>query len=109
MVASIGLPYAYYQFEGTKEHPAPDPPFVCFYYTESDDMFADDSNYARIERLVIELYADNKSFDLEDRAAAALAANGLTYEKSETWLDDERMYMTIYNAEVLITNGTGSQ
>ena len=59
MVKSIGLPYAYYQFpEGTAEAP----PFICFYWSEDNDLKADNINYQKIERLNIELYTDNKDF-----------------------------------------------
>ena len=59
MVASIGVPYAYYQFpEGTEQAT----PFVCFFYSRNNDMKADDANYQKIEHLVIELYTDNKDF-----------------------------------------------
>ena len=53
MVESIGLPYAYFQFT---DDSAQAPPFICFFYVNSDDLYADDSNYQDIRRLNIELY-----------------------------------------------------
>lgn len=106
MIESVGVPYAYYQFEeNNPNNPAPDPPFICFYYPTAEDFKADNINYAHINALTVELYTDAKDFDLEARVEAALTAAELPYAKGETYIDSERMYMTTYNTEVLITNG----
>ena len=100
MVAGIGVPYAYYQFpEGTGQ----DCPFICFYFTESNDLAADNTNYQRIRQLVVELYTDNKDFALEDAVEAALNGSGLVYSRLESYIDTERMYMVAFTTEVIIT------
>lgn len=99
MLDDLGVPYAYYQFtEGT----AQEPPFICFYYPGIDDLYADNSNYQRITQLVIEVYTDNKDFALEARVESALSDAGLTYNKTETYIDEERLYMVTYESEVTI-------
>ena len=101
MVASIGVPYAYYQFpEGT----AQPTPFVCFYFDSSNDLYADDKNYQKIRPLTIELYTDNKDFTLEATIEGILSSNGLTYARSESWIDSERMNMVVYTTDVIITS-----
>lgn len=101
MVASIGVPYAYYQFpEGT----AQPTPFVCFYFDSSNDMYADDTNYQKIRPLTIELYTDNKDFALEATVEGILSSNGLTFARSESYIDSERMNMVVYTADVIITS-----
>ena len=100
MIASAGFPTAYYQFpDGTEQAT----PFICFFYPESRDMYADDSNYQKIEHLVIELYTDNKDFTAEAAVEAALREAGLTWTRSEAWLDSERMQEVIYETDVVIT------
>ncbi len=100
MVASIGVPYAYYQFpEGT----AQPTPFVCFYFDNSDDLVADNTNYQRIRPLVIELYTDNKDFALEATVESVLNRAGLVYSRAESWIDSERMNMVAYTMSVVIT------
>ena len=100
MVASIGVPYAYYQFpEGT----AQPTPFVCFYFDNSDDLVADNTNYQRIRPLVIELYTDNKDFALEATVESVLNRAGLVYSRAESWIDSERMNMVSYTTSVVIT------
>lgn len=101
MVASIGVPYAYYQFpEGT----AQSTPFVCFYFDGSRDLMADDTNYQKIRPLTIELYTDNKDFSLEETVEGVLSSNGLTFARSESWIDSERMNMVAYTTDVIITS-----
>lgn len=99
MIESIGLPFAYYQFEeGTGQQP----PFICFFYPRNNDVIADNTNYVKVYQLTIELYTDNKDFDLEASVEAALTGAGLVYSREEQKLDDERMYEVIYTTEVVI-------
>ena len=99
MVASIGLPYAYYQFpEGTAQNP----PFVCFFYTNTDDLFADDKNYQRIPTLNIELYTSEKDFEQEAALEKILNDNSLTYYKEENYISNESMWQIAYEMEVII-------
>lgn len=99
MIASIGLPYAYYQFPNNTQQA---PPFLCFFYEDSDDVYADDKNYQRITELAVEFYSDVKDFATESLIEQTLTAAGLTYTKGEQFLDSEHMHMTVYEMEVLI-------
>lgn len=100
MVESIGVPFAYYQFpEGTEQAC----PFVCFYFSGSNDLAADNTNYQRIRPLIIELYTDNKDFALEATVEAVLNQNGLVYARDEAFIDSEKMNMVTYTTEIIIT------
>lgn len=100
MVRSIGVPYAYYQFpDGTGQAC----PFICFFFSDSNDLAADDTNYQKIRTLNIELYTDNKDFALEETVETVLNSNGLVYDRSESYLDSERMFMVVYTTDILIT------
>lgn len=99
MIGTLDVPYAYYQFpEGTAQ-PCP---FICFYLPGSDDFIADDRNYAGISRLVIELYTDEKDFTLEGEVESMLRTNNIVYIKTETYIDTERMWMIVYESEVIL-------
>lgn len=100
MIESIGFPYAYYQFP---EGEASDPPFICYFYEQNNDMYADDQNYQKIETLIIELYTETKDFDSESAVETVLASNGLTWSREETPIDSERLYEVIYSLDVIIT------
>lgn len=100
VVKSFGLPFAYYSFpEGTAQAP----PFVCYFYVDSNDVFADDTNYQAVRPLNIELYTDTKDFELESQIETILKANNLTYHKQEAYINSERMWQIAYEMEVLIT------
>lgn len=100
MVSQIGIPNAYYQFpQGTGQAT----PFVCFFFADSNDFLADDSNYQKIEHLVIELYTDEKDFALELTVENVLVQHGMVWTRSETYVDTERMYEVVYEMDVVIT------
>lgn len=99
MLEGVGIPCAYYQFA---ENTGIQPPFICFFYDRSNDMVADDSNYVRIEHLYIELYTDEKDFELEKRLETVLNDNDLVFTREETFLDGERMHETIYQTEIIL-------
>lgn len=100
MLHGIELPVAYRSFP---EGEISGPPFICYYYEGSRDFIADNINYQKIRQLTIELYTDNKDFDLEDVVEAALNSIGLVYSKDETYIESERMYMVVYETEIIIT------
>ena len=99
MIESVGIPYAYYQFA---DDTGQQPPFICFFYGDSADLAADNTNYARIEPLYIELYTDEKDFALEKQIETLLNANELVFRKEQTYLDSELMNETIYTTEVIL-------
>lgn len=100
MIEAVGLPWAYYQFkDDTKQAP----PFVVYYYPDSDDFFADDKNYQKIRALIVELYTDEKDFALEAAVENALMDAGLSYTRDEAYIDTERMHMVTYTCPVCIT------
>ena len=99
MIQSLGIPYAYYQFpEGT----AQPTPFICFYYSDTDGAFADNIVYSRLTTLVIELYTDDKRFDLEQQIEQLLNDNELPFRRYESYIDSEQMLMQTYETEVYI-------
>lgn len=101
MIASIGVPYAYNHFT---DDTGREPPFICFLYDDaSNDMIADDQNYQAIRPLSIELYTPNKDFTLEQTVEDTLVSNGLPFVRTETYLDSERMYMIVYDTEIVVT------
>ena len=99
MVDEFNLPYEYHHFD---EKSGQQPPFVVFYYPGIDDLYADNINYQRITQLTIELYTDEKDFENESVIEEKLTEYGLSYEKTEVYIDTEKMYEVIYTMEVVI-------
>lgn len=105
MVNAMGIPSAYYQFA---ENTGQSPPFICYFFGSSSDFVADNTNYARKERLYIELYTDSKDFVLETTVETVLNANDLVFTKSQDFIDSEKMHVTVYETNVFMevnTNG----
>lgn len=102
MIASVGIPTAYYEFP---DNTGQEPPFICFYYPGDNDFKADNINYAKINRLIIELYTDSKDFALEAAVEQVLKDNELAFIRNETYIDSERMYEVIFETQVIITEG----
>ena len=100
MIASVGIDYAYDHFTDDTDHECP---FICFLYGNSDDFAADNTNYQRIRSLDIELYTDNKDFELEETVETVLNNHGLVYSRQESWIESELMYMVRYSTEIVIT------
>ena len=99
MIEDIGLPYAYYRFEEDTAQPTP---FIVFFYGNNDGFFADNSNYANVEALNVELYTETRDFDQEAAVEAVLDEYGFTYNKEPAYISEERMWQIAYEMEVLI-------
>jgi hypothetical protein len=100
MVDSIGLPYAYYQFD---EDTAQAPPFVVFFFSTSNDLYADQTNYQRIDSLSIEFYSSEVDFDTEEAIETILNDAGLTFYKEQSYIESERIWQTAYDMEIVLT------
>ena len=48
----------------------------------------------------MELYTDAKDFAAEKKLEDALDACGIFYEKSETWIENEKLYEVLYSFEM---------
>ena len=101
MLEEAVLPLAYDHFA---EGESPDPPFLIFLFPSSDNFSADGKVYQKIDALHIELYTDRKQPDVESRLETVLDRHGIFYEKTEVWIDTERLYEVLYSTEVLRTD-----
>ena len=101
MMEEAGLPLAYDHFA---EGESPEPPFLIFLYPSSDNFSADGTVYQKIDELHIELYTDKKSPDVEASLEAVLDGHGIFYNKTEVWIESERLYEVLYSTEILRTD-----
>ena len=97
MLSEIGLPYAYHHFA---EGEAPAPPFICYLTPGSDNFAADGKVYYKIDEYHIELYTNVKSPETEMQLEAVLDEHGIFYDKSEVWIESERLYEVLYQFEI---------
>lgn len=97
MVNSTGIANVFDHFTTS-----PAPPYVVFYIPSENDFFADNSNYAGRADLTIELLSKSKDFESEAKIETALRTNNLTWHKTTDFLNDELIYQTTYETEVLL-------
>jgi len=100
IIESIGVPSAYYQFTADTAQP---PPFICFYFDYDADLHADNTNYQSVAHLIIEQYTDEKDFDLEAKVKRILNDSGITFTRTETYIDSEKLYLVTYSTNLIIT------
>ncbi len=101
IMETIGLPFAYDHFA---EGEAPAPPFICFRCYETDNFSADGRVYFKVNKVYIELYTDEKKPETESRVEAVLDEHGIFYEKSETWIESEKLYEVLFKFELEVTH-----
>lgn len=96
MLEEMGLPFAYYHFA---EGESPEPPFVCYLLPGSNNFSADGKVYYKINEVHIELYTDWKDLAVEQGVEAVLDEHGIFYNKSEVWIESEKLYEVLYTFE----------
>ena len=96
MLKQMGIPFAYDHFA---EGESPDPPFITYLLPRSDNFAADGKVYFRITEVHIELYTDEKNPEVEALVETALDAHGIFYDKTEVWIDSEKLYEVLYSFE----------
>lgn len=97
MLQSTGIPFAYDHFA---EGESPSPPFICYLLPGSDNFAADGQVYYRINQVRVELYTDSKDLTVEEKLEKALDDAGIFYNKSEVWIESEKLYEVLYSFEV---------
>lgn len=97
MLSEVGLPYEYDHFT---IHNWIEPPFLVWRIPESDNFVADGITYVKIDVLNIELYSDIKDWDNEKKVEDILEKYGIAYQKTESYLESEKMYEVLYEMEV---------
>ena len=97
MMEEIGIPFAYDHFA---EGEAPNPPFICFLDPGSDNFAADGWAYFKVDKTHIELYTDEKNPETESRVETVLDGHGIFYDKTEVWIESERLYEVLYSFEL---------
>ena len=95
MLVSSGFPVAHHSF--TKKQSLP----YVIYLTPSQDNFgADNKVYHKVQNIYVELYSEKKDTTSEGVLEDIFDENDLFYEKSETHIESEKMYMVVYEIQI---------
>ena len=97
LLNEIGIPFAYSHFA---EGESPEPPFMCYLLPRSDNFSADGAVYHKLSVVHFEVYTDKKDRALENRLEDVLDKNNIFYNKSEVWINSEKLYEVIYSFEL---------
>lgn len=101
MLQELKIPFAYDHFA---EGESPEPPFICYLLPGSNNFAADGKVYFRINQVRIELYTDSKDLSVERKVEMVLDESGIFYNKSEVWIQSEKLYEVLYSFEVPFTD-----
>jgi len=93
---ATGYPVAYSHFKTTAN-----PPYIVYLFAYDSDLKADNTNYVEISNFQIELYTGTKDLTAEAKIQTALKNLGLTYTKSETWLENEELFQILYEVQII--------
>ena len=97
MLQELKIPFAYDHFA---EGESPEPPFICYLIPGSDNFAADGRVYFKLNEVRIEMYTDFKDISLESRVEDVLDRYEIFYNKSETWIQSEKLYEVMYSFEM---------
>ena len=97
MLRETTLPFAYDHFA---EGESPEPPFICYLLPESNNFAADGMVYFKANQVRIELYTDKKDLSVEQIVETVLDKHGIFYERTETWIESEKLYEVLYYFEL---------
>lgn len=97
VIKHIGLPNAYHHFA---EGESPEPPFLIYLLPASDNFSADGRVYFKANEVHIEIYTDYKSPNIEKKVEAVLDEHGIFYNKTEVYIESEKLYEVLYIFEM---------
>lgn len=96
ILKATGYPVAYSHFEEKTRLP-----FITYLVVGSENFFADNEVYKKIENIRIELYTSTKDLEAEKKLEDLLNKNEIPYECSEEWIESEKVFQRIYEVEMI--------
>lgn len=95
LLKSTGLPVAYHHFDEQ-----PNLPYIVYLFTYSSNFGAEDRVYQKIDNYQVELYSEKKDLAREQLIENLFDENDIYYDKSETYIESEKMYQVIYEIQI---------
>ncbi len=100
MLAQMGIPYRYHHFT-KKEMEDYSLPILVWIVPGTDNFYADGQTYHKIRKLDIELYTDEKDWNLEEKLEKLLTDRGIAWKQTASeWIPSESMWESLYEMEV---------
>ena len=96
LLQELNIPIAYHHFIKLTA-----PPFITYFRSGTDNFYADNKVYQKINHFRIELYTTQKDIELEARLEDLLDNNKFPYEVlSESYIESEKVYQLIYEINI---------
>ena len=97
IIGEIDIPSAYDHFA---EGEAVDPPFITYLLPGSDNFSADGKVFFFNDTATTEIYTDAKDPEVESTVETVLDEHGIFYDKTEVWIDTEKLYEVLYSFQM---------
>jgi len=97
-----GFPCTYHHYPTP-----PSPPYTVVLYAYSNDVQADNHNYADVGNYQLELYHTIKHPPSERKIEGRLRELRIPYQKTETYIESEGLYQIVYQVQLLGGNFDG--
>jgi hypothetical protein len=97
ILESTGMPVAFNHFDNQETTP---PPYIVYFTPECQEVYADGIVVFQVTTIEILLYTAIKDLEAEQSLERTLNKCGLAYEKSQAWIDQDRLYETLYETEL---------
>lgn len=99
LLESTGYPVVYHSFVASNLD-AEIPPYIVYFFTDSDNISADNKVAVRRNNYRVELYTDKKDLLAESTLETVLDNASFFYNKQEVYIDTESMFQIIYEVEI---------
>lgn len=96
LLKTLPIPVTYSHFEQPTT-----PPFIVYVNKSNDNLFADNKVHIEIENVNIEFYSHKKNLAMEKQIQDLLNNNELPYDKSESYIKEEKLIKINYEVSIL--------
>lgn len=86
-------------YDHWEEGNVPEMPYVLYRFRGSNNFVADGKVYLEINQIDLELYTENKDIYSEEKVKRWIDSIGIPFEKTEDYIETERMYRILYEME----------
>lgn len=100
LLKTLDIPLTHLQFTDEPQSPAPTPPFIAYFFEDSDNFGADDKVYKEINNFVVELYTNKKDKQKENAIQTLFNENDIFWNKTQIYIDKAEMYEVRYAIQI---------
>lgn len=96
VLKATGMPVIYHHYDADENNPPPKPPYLIYLFSHSSNFGADNKVYSKANNYQVELYTTKKDPTSEKLLEDLFDANGIYWEKTETYIENEGLYQVLY-------------